>query len=38
MEALKPYARDFESKLGVEVRRLKRDLKEINKFTTSSKS
>ena len=35
MEALKPYSRDFESKLGVEVRRLKRDLKEINKFTGS---
>lgn len=36
MEALKPYARDFESRLGVEVRRLKRDLKEINKATTGS--
>jgi hypothetical protein len=36
MEALKPYARDFESRLGIEVRRLKRDLKEINKVTTSS--
>jgi hypothetical protein len=34
MEALKPYARDFESRLGIEVRRLKRDLKEINKVTT----
>lgn len=36
MEALKPYARDYESRLGVEVRRLKRDLKEINKATTGS--
>jgi hypothetical protein len=36
MEALKPYGRDFESRLGVEVRRLKRDLKEINKITSSS--
>lgn len=33
MEALKPYARDFESRLGVEVRRLKRDLKVINRAT-----
>jgi hypothetical protein len=38
MEALKPYARDFESRLGIEVRRLKRDLKEINKATSSSGS
>jgi hypothetical protein len=36
MEALKPYSRDFESRLGVEVRRLKRDLKEIHKVTGSS--
>ena len=35
IEALRPYARDFESRLGVEVRRLKRDVKEINKFTSS---
>jgi len=35
MEALKPYGRDFESKLGVEVRRLKRDLKVIEKYTST---
>ena len=38
MEALKPYARDFESRLGIEVRRLNRDLKEINKVTSKSGS
>jgi hypothetical protein len=36
IEALKPYARDFESKLGVEVRRLKRDVKEINRVTAKT--
>jgi hypothetical protein len=36
MEALKPYGRDFESRLGVEVRRLKRDLKVIEKYTAGS--
>ncbi len=36
MEVLKPYARDFESRLGVEVRRLKKDLKVINRVTSSS--
>ena len=35
MEVLKPYARDFESRLGVEVRRLKKDLKVINRATSS---
>jgi hypothetical protein len=38
MEALKPYGRDFESKLGVEVRRLKRDLKVIEKYTSEKKT
>lgn len=38
MEVLKPYARDFESRLGVEVRRLKKDLKVINRVTSSSGS
>ena len=36
IETLKPYARDFESKLGVEVRRLKRDVKEINRVTAKT--
>lgn len=38
IEALRPYARDFESRLGVEVRRLKRDVKEINKYTSQNRS
>jgi hypothetical protein len=37
MEALKPYGRDFESKLGVEVRRLKKDLKVIERYTTEKR-
>lgn len=34
VEQLRPYAKDFGSRLGVEVRRLKRDLKEINRITS----
>ena len=32
IEELMPYSRDWQTKLGVEVRRLKKDLKEIDKI------